>query len=126
MIPISRRTIAWATARWRVFGKGLEVELAQLLLGGAGAGQLGQEGDEQRQRAVEVVEVRGLPSREDEDQSQHRLDHDRDLGHPQRVPEADGRLLAQPGDPAPDPGHQVGRDQGDAAGDVERRSRGPP
>ena len=57
MIPISRRTIARARDCWRVGGQGLEVEVADLALGGAGAGALGDEGDEQRQDAVEVVEA---------------------------------------------------------------------
>ena len=42
MIPISRRTIASATCLLALLGERLEVELAELLLGGAGAGTLGE------------------------------------------------------------------------------------
>ena len=63
MIPISRRTIARRDLALALLGQRREVELAELLLGGAGAGQLGEEGDQQRQGAVEVVEVVGLAGR---------------------------------------------------------------
>ena len=41
--------------------EGFEVDVAELALGGAGAGALGEEGDEERQDPVEVVEVFGRP-----------------------------------------------------------------
>ena len=47
--------------------QGIEVEVAELLLGGAGAGRLGEQRDEQRQQPVEVVQVVGrLVAGEDE------------------------------------------------------------
>ena len=46
MIPISRRTICRAIDCWVLGGEGFEVELAELALGGAGAGALGEEGDD--------------------------------------------------------------------------------
>ena len=44
-----------------VGGERFEVDVADLALGGAGAGALGDEGDDQRQDPVEVVEVVGAP-----------------------------------------------------------------
>ena len=67
MIPISRRTIAIATSRWRSSGSDRKSRVAELLLRGARAGQLGEEGDQQRQRAVDVVQVDGDPTAEDEE-----------------------------------------------------------
>ena len=52
MIPVSRRTIASAISRWRSCRQGLEVEPGQLALGGAGAGRLGEQRDDDRQYAV--------------------------------------------------------------------------
>ena len=57
MIPISRRTICEGEGLLVVGGEGFEVDLAELALGGAGAGALGDEGDDQGQDPVEVVEV---------------------------------------------------------------------
>ena len=51
MIPISRRTIARATACWASAGRASKSIVAELALGGAGAGALGDEGDDQGQDA---------------------------------------------------------------------------
>ena len=92
MMPISRRTIARARDCWSVGGKRFEVDVAELALGGAGAGALGEEGDDEGQDAVEVVQVVvGLVVGEDEQAAEHRLDEDRDLGGSQQVPEGNRR-----------------------------------
>ena len=46
MIPISRRTIARASGCWASAGRASKSTSPQLALGGAGAGALGEEGDE--------------------------------------------------------------------------------
>ena len=62
-------------------GEGLDVEVAELALGGAGAGALGEEGDEQRQQPVEVVEVVvRFVAGEDEQAAEQRLQEDREPG----------------------------------------------
>ena len=101
MIPISRRTIARATACWPSGGQRLDVDVAELALGGAGAGALGEEGDEQRQEPVEVVEVVvGLVAGEDEQAAEQGLEEDRGLGRAQQVPEGNRGPVAVPGDAA--------------------------
>ena len=57
MIPISRRTICEGDLLLGLGGQRLEVDLAELALGGADAGALGDEGDDQGKDPVEVVEV---------------------------------------------------------------------
>ena len=57
MIPVSRRTIASAIACWRSVGQRVEVEVAELLRGGAGPDDLGEQRDHERQHAVEVVQA---------------------------------------------------------------------
>ena len=142
MIPVSRRTMASAMRLLAVLGQGLEVEVADLLLGGAGAGGLGEQGDRQRQEAVEVVEVvGGLVAGEDEHAAEQDLDEDRDLGGAQHVPEVDRGPVAQPGDAAHqprgevenehrDPGHEVHLSHAPSlrrmSGGVVRRRRNPP
>ena len=109
MIPVSRRTIASAIAALAVPRQRLEVEALELALGGPGPRRLGEQRDERpaarRRRSGGRRRPRGRAAagRADRD-----LDDDRDLGDPQRVPEADRRLAAQPGDAAPDAGDEVG------------------
>src|SRR5207249_905413 len=54
-----------------------------------------------------------------EDGTEGRLQHRRDLHRAKRVPEADGRPAANPGDPAPDPGDEAQREEEGASGDVD-------
>ena len=56
---------------------------------------------------------------EDEGESEQSLDHDRRLGDPKRVPEAQRRPALQPGDAAPDPGNEIGREQGDSGDEMD-------
>ena len=127
MIPISRRTIARAMACWFGGGERLEVEVAQLALGGAGAGALGDEGDDQRQDPVEVVEVVGrLVAGEDQQAAEHRLQEDRGLGGAQQIPEGNGGPVPEPGDAADRAGDQVEEDQRAADDEMDPGHLYPP
>ena len=103
MIPISRRTIASATEPLAVARQRLEVDLAELALGGPGARRLGEQRDDERRQPVQVVQgAGGLLAEQDSriPPSQH-LEHDRDLGDAQHVPEADRRSLLAATRPRP-------------------------
>ncbi len=122
MMPISRRTIARARDCWLLGGEGFEVDVAELALGGAGAGALGEEGDDEGQDPVEVVQVVvGLVAGEDEQAAEHRLEEDRDLGGAQQVPEGDRGPVAEPGDAADGEGGEVEHDQRAADDEVDLR-----
>src|SRR5260221_858688 len=59
------------------FGEGFEVDIAELALGGAGAGALGEEGDDERQDPVELVQVfSGFGPGADGPAPRHRLGYD--------------------------------------------------
>src|SRR5665811_1374914 len=78
-------------------GQGFEFELAELALGGAGAGALGEEGDDEGRDPVEVVQIVGwFVAAEDEQAAEQRLQEDGDLGGAQQVPEGDRGAAAQP------------------------------
>ena len=127
MMPISRRTIARASGLLGVGGEGFEVDLAELALGGAGAGALGEEGDEQGQDPVEVVEAfGGLVVGEDQQAAEQRLEEDRDLGGAQQVPEGDRGAVAEPGDAADGEGGEVEQDHGAADDEVDLGHQAPP
>ncbi len=114
MIPVSRREIAAATARLALAGQRVEVEALELVLGGGDPGALREQGDEDGQHAVDVVEaVGGLAALEQEEGAERDLDDDRDLGDAEQVPEADRGPAAVPGGAAPDPGGEVGGEDGD-------------
>ena len=133
MIPVSRRTIASAISRWRSFGSDSKSRpVSSRSAAPARAASASSETSE-RQHAVQVVKAVALAAREQQDRAEPDLEHDRHLGDAQRVPEADRRLVAKPGDPAPRPGDQVGRDDRDPDRDVDgdhaqasRRRLGPP
>ncbi len=56
-----------------VLRQGVEVEALELALGGAGARRLGQQGDQQRQHAVDVMQVVGrLVSEQQQDRAEQR------------------------------------------------------
>ena len=112
MIPISRRTIASATCRWRSLGSDSKSRPVELALGGAGAGALGEQGDEQRQHAVEVVQAVGgsWPSSEQDRAEQRPGATTARLGGAQQVPEARPRAgRRSQAIAAPDAGGEVGR-----------------
>lgn len=82
-------------------GEVLVVGFSYLALGGVGSGALGDEGDEEGEDAVEVVEAfLGLVVGDDEEAAEEGLDEDGNLGRSQQVPEGDRGLVAVPGDAA--------------------------
>ncbi len=105
-----------------VLGEVLELDLAEFLIGGAGASALGEEGDWERQNSVEDVEVTGrdVPG-EQQQHSEHRLDHDGNLGAAEQVPEGNRRLVTQPADPSDDRGSQIQSQNRDADNQMDLR-----
>ena len=125
MIPVSRRTIARASWRLALLGQGAHVEVPDLVLGGARANHLGEQGDDERQDAVEDVQLLGVVAGEDQQEPEQGLEDHRGLGDSERVPEAGRRAVLEPGDPAPHSRHQIGGDQQDADYEMDfRHGRG--
>ena len=103
MIPVSRREIASADGPLAVRRERLEVEPLELVLGGGDPGSLGEQRQQDRQDAVDVVEPVGrLAAVEDEHAADRDLHDDRDLGDSERVPEPDRGPAQVPGGPSPD------------------------
>jgi hypothetical protein len=96
------------------------VDVAELAFGGAEAGALGDEGDDEGEDAVEVVELflRFVAGHHQEPAEQG-LEEDRDLGGAEQVPEGNRGLLSEPGDTSERSGGEVEPDQTQAHCDVD-------
>ena len=121
MMPVSRRTIASAICVWRSGGSEWMSRSPSSCEARAEPDHLGEQRDDERQHAVEDVQLVGVVAAEDEQQAEQRLEDHRRLGDPQRVPEAGRRLALEPGVPAPDPGDEVGGDQADPDDEMDFR-----